>query len=57
MRRILLVIAAAALLSGCAGILSDAYDEQARSQCVEETDPNARRACLDRVEQNRRERD
>lgn len=57
MRRTLTALAAAALLGGCVSILEDAYDDQAERACREHTDPDERRACLDRVEEHRRSRD
>ncbi len=56
MGRIILAVTAAALLSGCAGVLGDVYDEQARTECEQNTDARERGACLDRVDQNRRDR-
>lgn len=57
MRRALIAVLAAALLCGCVSTLQGAYDDHARGECSEITDPNARRACLDRVDQRRRDRD
>lgn len=57
MRRMVLALVSAVLLAGCASILEDAYDDHAAGECAEITDPNARRACLDDVDEHRRSRD
>lgn len=57
MARLVLAALAAALLSGCVSLLDSAYDEQARSQCDQETRPSQRGECHDRVDENRRERE
>ena len=57
MARLVLAALAAVLLSGCVSLLDDAYDDQARSQCDQETRPSQRGACHDGVDQNRRERE
>lgn len=36
MRKMLLLLAAAAVLSGCASTIQGAYDERSRQQCEEE---------------------
>jgi hypothetical protein len=46
---------AAVLLAGCVSTIQGAYDEHAREECERETSPRDRGACLDRVDQNRRE--
>lgn len=56
-RRIILVLTAAAALSGCVSLLESTYDERARSECDRDTRAGDRGACYDRVEQNRRERE
>lgn len=53
MRRIMAMLMAVFILAGCASL----YDDQARRQCEEETRASDRGACLDRVDQQRRERD
>jgi uncharacterized protein YceK len=53
MRRILLVLLAAASLSGCAGL----FDDTARRECDVNTRANERGACYDRIDQDRRERE
>lgn len=53
MKRVLVVFAAMFALSGCAGM----YDERARQECEQETRAGDRGACLDRVDQHRRDRD
>lgn len=55
MRRVFLILIAGIALSGCS-IFQGAYDEQARTQCEQETRAPERGECLDRVDQNRRER-
>lgn len=55
LRKFAVLIAAAITLSGCISLFEDAYDDQARSQCEQER-PSERGGCLDRVEENRRER-
>jgi uncharacterized protein YceK len=57
MRRLLLVMLAAASLSGCISIIDNAYDEQSRTQCEQETRPSDRGGCLDRVDRHRQQRD
>jgi len=57
MRRIVLSLVALVALSGCMGVLENAYDEQARSQCEQDTRPRERGGCLDRADQARRDRD
>jgi hypothetical protein len=47
---------AAVLLAGCVSTIQGAYDEHAREECERETSPRDRGACLDRVDQNRRDR-
>ena len=47
------MLMAAFILAGCASL----YDDQARRQCEEEARAQDRGACLDRVDQHRRERD
>lgn len=56
MRRLLMSLLAAMVLSGCAGILQNIYDEQARSECDQISKTSDRSSCYDRVAQNRRER-
>jgi hypothetical protein len=56
MRRFILVLAATALLSGCATSLQSMYDEQAREECDNNASTTARGSCYDRVDQNSRER-
>lgn len=53
MRKVCVALAILAL-SGCASIIDDLYDDQARSECSQSRDPSG---CHDKVEQNRRERD
>lgn len=53
MRRFILAVFAAAMLSGCA--LDNMYDEHARDECDREATPRERGECYDRVDQNRRE--
>ena len=55
MKRLAFAVLAAAWLGGCASMLDDAYDEQARSQCERESRPSDRGECLDRVDRIRRE--
>jgi len=57
LRNVIVAGAAALALSGCVSTLDGAYDEQARRQCERETRASERGACLDRVDQHRRERD
>lgn len=57
MRRTLIAVLAAAMLVGCVSIIEGAYDDHAEGECAEITDPNARRSCLDAVDERRRERD
>jgi hypothetical protein len=57
MRRTIVAALAAAMLGGCMSIIEGAYDDHAESECAEITDPSARRACLDAVDERRRERD
>jgi hypothetical protein len=56
MRRVLLSLVAAAVLSGCASTLQNVYDKQALSECDQIGAPSDRSSCYDRVAQNRRER-
>ena len=56
MRRVLLVLVAGAMLSGCS-MFQNTYDEQARTQCEQDTRAPDRGECLDRVDQNRRDRE
>lgn len=55
MARLVLVVLALALLSGCA-LLQGEYDERAHSECDQEAG-SRRGACHDRVDENRRERE
>jgi len=56
MRRVLLACAAMLALSGCVSLIDSAYDDQARSECDQQS--AARRgACYDRVDQHRRDRE
>ena len=55
MRRALIVLLAAAALSGCLS-LDSMYDDAARTECDQQTSPRERGACYDRVDQNRRDR-
>lgn len=57
MRRAVVAIFAAAMLAGCMSIIDNAYDDHAEGECAEITDPSARRACLDGVDERRRTRD
>jgi len=57
MRRVLFLMLAAAALSGCVSMFDNAYDEQARTQCEQESGPRDRGGCLDRVDENRRGRE
>lgn len=52
-RKFAALLVAAITLSGCVSLFEDAYDDQARSQCEEER-AGSRGACVDRVEENRR---
>ena len=54
MRQLILTLAALLALSGCVSTLESAYDEHARSECERETSAGQRGACMDRVDQNRR---
>jgi hypothetical protein len=54
MRKLLLIVCAAAMLSGCIAF-DDMYDDQARTECDRETTSHERGECYDRVDQNRRE--
>lgn len=45
MRKLILALAAAAFLSGCASMLQGAYDERARQQCEEENPGRDRINC------------
>lgn len=45
------------ILSGCMSTLQGAYDEAARTECERSSDARDIGSCLDRVDQNRRERD
>lgn len=56
MRQLILSLAALMALSGCVSSLESAYDEHARTECERETSTSQRGACLDRVDQNRRDR-
>ena len=55
MRRLLTALLAALALGGCASMLQDAYDEQARTECEQISNPGERSSCFDRVAQNRRD--
>ena len=57
MRRAVVALFAAAMLAGCMSIIDNAYDDHAEGECAEITDPSARRACLDGVDERRRTRD
>lgn len=56
--RAVLGLAAAPLLLALAGCLNwqGTYDEAARSQCRSSPDASERRACLDRVQDNSRDK-
>jgi hypothetical protein len=56
MRRMLIVLATAAMLGGCAPTLQSMYDEQAREECDNNSSAGSRRACYDRVDENSRQR-
>lgn len=56
MKRSAFAILAVLWLGGCASILGDAYDDQARSECERESRPSERGECLDRIDRIRRER-
>ena len=56
MRRMLIALAAAAMLGGCASTLQSMYDEQAREECDNNSSAGSRGACYDRVDANRRDR-
>lgn len=57
MKRVILALAMACALSGCASLLDGVFDDQAVRQCEQETRPSELGGCIDRVEQHRRERD
>jgi len=56
MRRILIALAAAAALGGCASTLQSMYDEQAREECDNNSSAGSRGSCYDRVDENSRRR-
>lgn len=56
MRQLLLIVLAAATLTGCISTLDGAYDEQSRTQCEQETSARDRGECLDRVDRQRQQR-
>ena len=51
----LLAAVAAVMVSSCAAMLDDAYDDQARREC--DQGAHDRSGCYDRVDQHRRERE
>lgn len=56
MRKAMLALAAAMMLSGCASFFENSYDDAAREECDRSSRAEERGACYDRIEQERRER-
>ena len=56
MLRVLLAAFGLVLLSGCQGIVQDAYDERAEDECEELRNIEEQRACLNAVEDRERDR-
>ncbi len=54
MRRLVLVLSAAFMLSGCASFLESMYDEEARENCYEQRRTSAE-SCWETVDRQRRE--
>lgn len=59
MRRALAVLALASplVLCGCESVFEEVYDERAEDECEDLRNPDAYRACLNDLEDHRRQRD
>ena len=59
MRRMLAALALASplVLSGCESVFEEVYDERYEAECEELRNPDAYRACLNDLEDHRRQRE